>query len=336
MDEKLLINILLSSLLSFFLAQYLIPLMKKAALELNILDIPDNNLKRHKEPTPYMGGMAVYMAIIFSVSILVPLNRFVTSFFLGATMIVLIGFVDDLKAMSPRLKFLLQSLAILIVIRGGIYIKLAIFPDYINYFLTFFWLLTIINAFNFLDVMNGLSTIVAISSMVFFIFYSSLQGNFVISLISTASLGAYLSFLYHNFPEAGIFLGDSGSMLLGYIAGVLSFAIDYSYLNRISVIIPIVLLFVPLAEITFTVVRRIYHGIPPWKGSPHHLSFFIRDKIGAVKTAYYFGFLVFLSGVSSVILSLGYFKLFFILFLIIIIFTFIVPLFYKRRRNGSN
>ncbi len=336
MDEKLLINILLSSLLSFFLAQYLIPLMKKAAVELNILDIPDNELKKHKKPTPYMGGMAVYMAIIFSVSILVPLNRFVTSFFLGATMIVLIGFVDDLKAMKPGLKFLLQSLAILIVIRGGIYIKLAIFPDYVNYLLTFFWLLTIINAFNFLDVMNGLSTMVAIASMIFFIFYSSLEGNFVISLVSTASLGAYLSFLYHNFPEAGIFLGDSGSMLLGYIAGVLSFAIDYSYLNRISVIIPLILLFIPLAEIVFTIIRRVCHGIPPWKGSPHHLSFFIRDKIGAVKTTYYFGFLVFLSGVSSVILSLGYFKLFLVFFVILLVFTFVVPLFYERRKNGNN
>ena len=335
MDKGILINILLSSLLSFILASYLIPLMKRAAIKLNILDIPDNRLKRHRKPTPYMGGMAVYMAIIFSVSILIPFNKFVAAFFLGATMIVMIGFVDDLKAMSPGLKFLLQGIAVMIVVRGGIYIKIAIFPEYINYILTFIWLLTIINAFNFLDVINGLATMVAIVIMVFFIFYSSLENNFSLLLLSTASLGALLSFLYHNFPDAGIFLGDSGSMLLGYIIGVLSFAIDYSYLNEISVLSPLILLFVPLAEIVFTSLRRLYFKIPPWKGSPHHLSFFIRERFGAVWTTYYFGILVFLSGVATIFLSLG--RLLFLGFILftLVFLTFVLPLLFKRKTDGD-
>ncbi len=334
MDKGILINILLSSLLAFFLASYLIPLMKKAALELNILDIPDNKLKKHEKPTPYMGGMAVYMAILFSVSILIPFNKFVAAFFLGATMIVMIGFVDDLKAMSPGLKFLLQSLAVLIVIRGGIYIKIVLFPDYVNYILTFFWLLTIINAFNFLDVMNGLATMVAIVTMIFFIFYSSLENSFSLMLISTATLGALLSFLYHNFPKAEIFLGDSGSMLLGYIIAVLSFAIDYSYLNKISVINPLIILFIPLAELVFTILRRVYFGIPPWKGSPHHLSFYIRKRFGVVNTTYFFGFLVLISGISTIFLSLGKIFIFKIFVILLFLITFIVPLF-LRKRDGD-
>ncbi len=331
MEVKLLKNILGISFLSFLLSFYLIPLMIKAAKNLNIVDIPDNKLKKHKEPTPYLGGLAIYMAIIFSTTLIIPLNRFTSAFFLGATMIVFLGFVDDLKALKPGLKFLFQIIVVFIIIKGGVYIKIGFFPLWVNYILTLFWLLTIINAINFLDIMNGLASFVSLIILISFIFYSSLGDNFSLLLISVSTFGAVLGFFYYNFPNAKIFLGDTGSMFLGYTLGVLSFAIDYSNLTDRGIINPLIILIIPLLEISFTTLRRLYFGIPPWKGSPHHLSYYIRDRIGANKTVYFMGGLSLFAGIISVLNYLGFIKLEIIFGILFIIILFIIP--FSKNKN---
>ncbi len=334
MEVKLMIDILGISLLSFLLTLYLIPLMIKAAKEMKILDIPDNNLKKHKEPTPYLGGLAIYMAIIFSTTLMIPFNKFTSAFFLGATMIVFLGFVDDLKALKPGIKFLFQIIVVFIIIKGGVYIKIVFFPQWFNYVLTCLWLLTIINAMNFLDIMNGLASFTGLIILIFFIFYASLDNNISLMFISTSTFGAVLAFFYHNFPEAMIFLGDTGSMLLGYTFGVLSFAIDYSNLTKIGIINPLIILFIPLFEIVWTIVRRVYLKIPPWQGSPHHYSYYIRDILGGERTVYFLGFLSFLAGIISIFNYLGLIEIEIILGIILIIAAIVFPVYktkYERK-----
>jgi len=303
-DKRLLILVLLTSGVSFMISFYLVPFMRKAAFSLNILDIPDNVLKKHKKPTPYLGGVAVYMAMLFTTTLIIPLNKFSSAFFLGATMITMIGFVDDMRAFTPRLKFLFQVIVVFIIIRGGIFIKIGFLPSYLNYFLTFLWLLLIINAFNFLDIMNGVAASVTIVALIFFIFFSSLEGSFPLILIATTTMGALFGFLYYNFPKARIFLGDSGSMLIGYIVGVLSFAIDYSQFNVYSIFSPVIILFIPLLEIAFTSITRILNGIPPWRGSPHHYIQFIKKRFGMEKTVYFLSGVGFLAGIISILVLL--------------------------------
>jgi UDP-GlcNAc:undecaprenyl-phosphate GlcNAc-1-phosphate transferase len=332
MEVGLLINILGISLFSFLLTLYLIPLMIKAAKEMKILDMPDNKLKKHIKPTPYLGGLAIYMAIIFSTTIMIPFNRFTSAFFLGATMIVFLGFIDDLKALKPGIKFLFQIIVVFIIIKGGVYIKIVFFPQWFNYLLTFLWLLTIINAMNFLDIMNGLTSFISLIVLISFIFYTSLDNNFSLLLISTSTFGAVLAFFYHNFPDAHIFLGDTGSMLLGYTFGVLSFAIDYSNFTKAGIITPLIILFVPLFEIIWTISRRIYFKIPPWKGSPHHYAFYIRDIMGVKKTVYFLGSLSFLAGIISILNYLDLIEFEIVLSVILLLSAIVFPI-YKTKHE---
>ena len=121
MDSSSIFTALSSSVLALLISLYVVPLMMRAAVSLNILDRPDQNLKRHREPTPYLGGMAIFLALLFSLSLILKLDAFSSAFFLGAAMIVTIGFVDDMKALSPKLKFFLQFLTVFVVIRGGVH-----------------------------------------------------------------------------------------------------------------------------------------------------------------------------------------------------------------------
>ena len=238
MDSASIFTALSSSVLALLISLYVVPLMMRAAVSLNILDRPDQNLKRHREPTPYLGGMGIFLALLFSLSLILKLDAFSSAFFLGAAMIVTIGFVDDMKALSPKLKFFLQFLTVFVVIRGGVHITIAILPLWANYLLTFLWLLTIINAFNFLDIMDGLAATIGLASLAPLLLFSALQGNDSLLCLSSSFFGALLGFLPYNFPRAKIFLGDSGSMLIGYTVGVLCFALDYTAKTDLGLLNP--------------------------------------------------------------------------------------------------
>ena len=305
MDSASVFTALSSSVLALLISLYVVPLMMRAAVSLNILDRPDQNLKRHREPTPYLGGMGIFLALLFSLALILKLDAFSSAFFLGAAMIVTIGFVDDMKALSPKLKFFLQFLTVFVVIRGGVHITIAILPLWANYLLTFLWLLTIINAFNFLDIMDGLAATVGLASLAPLLLFSAIQGNDSLLCLSSSFFGALLGFLPYNFPRAKIFLGDSGSMLIGYTVGVLCFALDYTAKTNWGLLNPLIILLVPLLELSTTSLRRIALKIPPWRGSPHHLSYFYRDRMGPLATVVFLGTLTLLAGATALLNSLA-------------------------------
>ncbi len=307
-------NFFVISLFSFLITYYMIPLLIEGAKNLGIVDKPDGILKKHEKPTPYLGGFGIYLGVLFSISIFTQYNDFIISYLLGGTMILSIGLVDDMKVLKPSIKFLFQLLSVIIVLKAGIRISIIYIPDFLKYILSALWLLTTINAYNFIDISDGVLGGTVFINSVFFIIYSSVLNESNELLVLSAISGAVLGFLVYNFPRAKIFSGDAGSMFLGYTMGVIAISIDYSKINNISVLIPLFIMIYPLLDLGYTTLRRIYFKIPPWKGSPHHYTITVKQMIKNEKLSLLyiyiisiigggFSFLVFIKGLTAFILT---------------------------------
>src|SRR4030043_1968621 len=147
--------------LSLILSLYLTPVMRRAALQFGIVDRPDGRLKKHKKPMPYLGGIAIYLSFLLALAFSFEFNQEVLGLLLAGTIVVLLGLIDDLGFLKPWVKFTGQMIAVLVLVRSGIFIKLVFLPTYVSIPVTFLWLIGITNAFNIIDVMDGLSTGVA-------------------------------------------------------------------------------------------------------------------------------------------------------------------------------
>ena len=156
-----------SFILSFLLALYGTPLAQKAAFRFGILDHPDGRLKRHADPVPYMGGVIVYFAFISPISLVFDFNERLLGILFASSILLLVGLLDDLKALTPAIKLLFQVVATYILLKSGILIDLVFLPKWLDVALSFFWILAVVNAFNIIDIMDGLAAAIVIASFGF-------------------------------------------------------------------------------------------------------------------------------------------------------------------------
>lgn len=259
-------------MLAFCMALYITPFVRDAALKYDIVDKPDGTLKFQKQPVAYLGGIAVYIAFIFTVALTFDFEKDVLGILLSGTIIVLLGIIDDLKTIDPKLKLTGQTIAVFILIRSGIFIQLFFVPYWVCIVLTFFWLMGTINAFNIIDVMDGLSTGVgAVCCLVLFVI-SIMNGRPMIAILSIALAGSLLGFLRFNFNPATMYLGDSGSMFLGLVIGALAMSGSYTDNNLVACLVPPVILGIPIFDTLFVMVIRRKNGRPVMYGSPDHFA----------------------------------------------------------------
>ncbi len=257
------------------------------AAKTGAMDAPDAR-KVHKKPIPRIGGLGIYaafMVAMLSVMFVVPLSDEVTNeligLMVGGSLIVLVGIIDDYKNLPAKVKLVGQILAaavLVVVFDVRIDFITDPFGDYIytEWFaipVTIFWIVGLTNTVNLIDGLDGLaagvSTIAAIT-----IFLVALQQSFVLVAVLTAALaGAAFGFLYYNFNPARIFMGDSGSMFLGYMLAGISVIGAVKSAATIALIVPILALGLPILDTTFAIVRRYRGGVPifkPDKGHLHH------------------------------------------------------------------
>src|SRR5438552_2454482 len=149
-------------ILSFVFALYWTPLMRKAALQLGIVDRPDGQLKNHEDAVPYLGGLAVFMAFLFTVGVLTDFSQATLGLLLSGSIALMVGLLDDFGAMSASQKLLGQTLAALVLVKSGTYIKLEFLPMWIAIPLTVLWILAVTNALNIIDILDGLAAGVAV------------------------------------------------------------------------------------------------------------------------------------------------------------------------------
>lgn len=327
----------LSIIISFIISLYSTPMARKAALFFKILDKPDNKLKIHKEATPYLGGVAIYSAILISLASVMQFETKVLGILLAGSIILLVGILDDLQALTPIVKLMGQLFSAAVIIKSGIMIEVVIIPWWLNYPLTIFWLLTTMNAINIIDIMDGLCTITAIFASILIAIFAIISENYIIAVFSLSLFGALLGFLKYNKPRAKIYLGDAGSMLIGLLLGTLCMSISYPASTDLGVLIPLLILGIPLFDISFVVMIRIYKKIPFFLGSPDHFAIRLKKKgyseYKILLVVILISLILMITSISLVFLSLFYSILVLILLLLAAVFFAIYLLRMKKRNN---
>jgi len=301
----------LTLVLSFFLGLYGTPLARMAAIRFGIVDRPDGNLKVQKEPVPYLGGLAIYMAFLLSLALTFEFSQELLGIMLGGTIIVLLGLIDDFGVLTPEVKFIGQFIAAFVLIKSGTMIYLAFIPYWLRVFLTALWVVGVTNAFNIIDVMDGLSAGVAAIAAFTLSIVALTNGKIMVAIMAVALAGSALSFLKYNFHPAKIYMGDTGSMFLGFTLAALSIGNtvgSYTKTNYFGFLAPILILGVPIFETIFVMFFRLRRGQSMFHGSNDHYAIRLK-KVGwpvrkIVLTSYLAS--VFLSAWAIVLIRASY------------------------------
>ncbi|MBX3168090.1 MAG: undecaprenyl/decaprenyl-phosphate alpha-N-acetylglucosaminyl 1-phosphate transferase [Candidatus Eremiobacteraeota bacterium] len=265
------------------------PLVKRIATAAGAIDRP-NARKVHKVPTPLWGGLGVFLSL--SVAILATLKIFsadiamtatnwsnLTGMLLGSLMIVLTGMWDDRYNMPAKVKLICQIGTALVMCKFGIRIGFVtglgsdyfFFSEWQEWVLTIFWIVGITNAINLLDGLDGLVAGVALGSSLVFGFVSALQGQWMVMLVMAAIAGCCLGFLRYNFNPATIFMGDTGSLLLGLNFAGWSIVGAIKVTLSLTLVIPILIMAVPIFDTAFAIVRRGLARRPIFSPDKEHL-----------------------------------------------------------------
>ncbi len=260
----------------------LTPGVRWLALKRGWVDSPSSAVKTHKETTPCVGGIAIFAAFVGTLLLLRVFTDFPTGtlyrlrgLVIGGTVIFLMGLLDDITkpyGLHYRIKFVVQMLAAVSLLSYGIRIRF-ITPDYLAAILTVFWVVGITNALNIVDIMDGLCASQAAIAALGFLMISLPSEELYVNFASAAIAGAALGFLPWNFSARGkMFMGDSGSMLLGYVLSAIALGTRYTEINNIGVYAPLLILFVPMYDTLFVMVLRLKHGQSPFLGSHDHFA----------------------------------------------------------------
>ena len=274
-----------SFLLSLLLSYYLTPIFRDAARQFGIVDAPDGKLKTQAEAVAYLGGLAVFGSVLFTAALFLRFSDKLSGLLLAAAVIVLLGLIDDIGRLSPRIKLLVQVVSVFLMMKAGIRIRIEAIPPLACIALTFAWMIVMTNGFNLIDVMDGLASGVAAVSSVFLAVVFHLQGNEMGKILCLSLTGALLGFLRYNRPPAQIYLGDTGSLVLGFLLGGLAIEGDYTAINPYGWIAVLAIFAVPLFEIAFVSYLRIRRGASIFRGSRDHFSLRLRRwKLSAGQT----------------------------------------------------
>ena len=263
--------------LSLVIALYATPLLRAAAVRFGIVDRPDGRLKRQEAPVPYLGGIAIYLSFLLA---LTATHRFdsieLLGLLLAGAIVVMLGLIDDLGVLTPGVKLAGQVVAVLTLINSSIYIKLYFLPGWLAIVLSFLWLLAITNAFNIIDVMDGLAAGVASVAALVLMLVAAFNGRDTYAVVLAAMAGALAGFLRYNFAPARIYMGDAGSMFVGLMLGALAMNNTYTRSNLVASVAPVVILGVPVFDMLFVMYVRFRRGLPVMKGSPDHFALRLR------------------------------------------------------------
>ena len=269
------------------------PLVRYAAIQLGILDQPSAR-KVHLAPVPLMGGAAIYIAFIAALAIWGERSYVneVVGIFVGATLVSLVGALDDSRGVGSYLKLAIQIAAAAILILSGVQVRL--FDGFMDIVLTLFWVVGITNAFNLLDNMDGLSAGVATVASAFFTLLAAMSGQYLVGTLAAALGGACVGFLVYNWNPARVFMGDTGSLFLGFLLAAVGIKLRFPA-NSASItwMIPILILALPIFDTSLVFISRLRRGKNPLTtAGKDHLSHRLARLTGSQREAVLLCYLV--------------------------------------------
>lgn len=290
------IKIILVFLVALFAAMSVLPKLVRIAKVIGLLDRPAEKRKVHKIPRPLVGGVGMVISATFASLIFVPLTG-LRGFFLGLSILLFVGFLDDFKELGHRQKFVAQIVATLLLIYFS-EVSLISFGDLLGFGeivlpdlpwliggVTVFAIVGVINAINLVDGLDGLAGGVAFVAFIAFAIHASIGGNETLMLLNLAMAGAVLGFLRYNWYPSIMFMGDAGSLCLGFSLGFMALALTQGSAAKVSPVVPLLILAVPITDTLTVMGKRILRGESPFKADRYHLHhIFMRFGMGRVLT----------------------------------------------------
>jgi len=257
--------------------------IRKLALKVGAVDVPNLPRKIQTEPVPYLGGVAIALGVVVAsfAGILVE-DYSIINFKIAGTVIIpalliaSVGLWDDLKELQPWPRLIAQTTvgtAMALILIATNTMGFALGNQFLNAAVSIFWIVGITNSINFFDNLDGgAAGTVAIASFFLFLIANS-EGQILVSALAIVVCGSTAGFLLWNKSPAKIYMGDAGALFLGLMMGVLTIRLDAGITPKyLSLVIPVALLAIPILDTTVAVISRLYRGISPFTGGRDHLS----------------------------------------------------------------
>lgn len=275
---RLLLALGLSTAISFLAT----PTVKRMAYKIGAVDVPKDGRRMHDHPIPRLGGLAIALAFLLTALLSVELDQQLQGIMLGGIVILVLGVLDDSLTLPALPKFFVQIAAATIVVAHGCTIRFITNPfssevgacfdlGILAGPVTVIWIVTLTNAVNFIDGLDGLAVGVSGISAATMLVISLLVAEPQVALIMACLLGACVGFIPYNRNPATIFMGDTGSTFLGFILAAMSIQGLFKLYAIISFVVPFLILGVPIFDITFAVLRRLAKHQNPMKADREHI-----------------------------------------------------------------
>jgi UDP-GlcNAc:undecaprenyl-phosphate/decaprenyl-phosphate GlcNAc-1-phosphate transferase len=250
------------------------PVARRLAWHTGLTDAPSDR-KVHAHPMPLLGGAAIYVAVMLALVLFgsrVEVAQ-LAGILIGATLVSFLGLWDDRRPLAPRLKLLGQGLAAAVTVASGVQVHLFGVAA-LDIAVSLIWILTVTNAVNFMDNMDGLAGGVSGIAAAYIVVLAVLNDQHLVAPLGAALVGACIGFLIYNFNPATIFMGDGGSLFLGFVLAALAVKLRFpGQPTSVTWLVPILVLAVPLFDLALVVVSRVRRRVNPFTtGGKDHLS----------------------------------------------------------------
>ncbi len=278
--------VLLALAVAFLVSFAATPMVTSLAHKINAIDVPKDNRRVHKKPTPLIGGLAIFYGFIVSVLCFATIEREIAGILIGSLIVVMTGIIDDMSNMKAIIKLLCQIIAAAVAVYCGVRIEHFANPFYgwfgpeylvMNYWVsvavTMIWIVGVCNAVNLIDGLDGLAVGVSSIASMSLLALTLISNSPNVAILTAAVAGAGFGFLPYNFNPAKIFMGDTGALFLGFILACISVEGFLKLSAIISFAVPPLVLGLPIFDTLFSIVRRVSKGrspMSPDRGHLHH------------------------------------------------------------------
>lgn len=265
------------------------PLIIKLAKLVGAIDVPKDKRRVHKVPTPRLGGLAIFLGFMSGLLYLVDIDSRMFGIIIGATIIVVLGFFDDINPLPAKFKLAVQVIAAVIAIQSGVLIRQVSNPlhfiigkEYIHfgiwaYPLTLVWIVGVTNAINLVDGLDGLAAGISVISATTLFAAAVITNQNIAAPLAALLAASTLGFLPYNFNPAKIFMGDTGALFLGYMLSVISVMGVLKGAAALSILVPIFAIGLPIFDTLFAMIRRALSGKPMMEADKGHLHHKLLD-----------------------------------------------------------